>query len=367
MGVTHSETTLNALTDHKNKGNLIVILWLYLSLLLGATLWPFNFLQENRVRPVSGGLSFSDPAMAFTEGPAVGLEKLREFTLVLDLSTDIPGQAAWIFGYGVDFGKLNLLVGLYMNSLIVELHRGGQRMRASIENGLPRGDRAVLVVTGTRTALAVYVNGTLRREVTREAADDTDWNTEYPLVFGARSDGKYPWTGTLYSISLFDSVLDAGWIGSPERIEPDRAFLHYQFSEIEGGSVRNSGTGSTGPILISERFEPLHRSVLMEAPFPIWSDITINIIAFLPIGMMIALIMAGQVKPWQVVVIAGVAAVGLSLTIELMQLYLPRRWSTVTDVWTNTLGGLAGAVLGSTRVGRAAMQRLPGSPGHIEG
>lgn len=351
------------MNDRTNKGPIAGALAFYLLLLLGATLWPFNFFQTNQIFPVEGGLAFSEPAMAFTRDPATGLETVTEFTLLVDLSTDIPGQAAWIFGYGLDFGKVNLMVGLYMNRLIVEVQRGEQRMRASVADGLPRGERTLLVIAGTRRSLAVFVDGVLRREVRRAEADSSEWNASYPILLGARGDGKYRWTGVLYSIRMLDYALSSEKIRELRGTEPGTPVLAYDFSEGRTDSVQNTGTGGAGAVLIPEQFRPRHRAILMDlgesgAPFPIWRDLVLNVLAFLPLGMMLSALFPGRVKPLVVLVVVAAAAFGLSLTIELLQAYLPRRWSTFTDVWTNTLGGLTGVLIYSTRIGRTAVQRI---------
>jgi len=322
----------------------------YLVLVVGATFWPFNFFQENLVRPAAGsGLTFTDPATAYTEGPAAGLEDLKEFTIHLDLETEIPGQSAWILGYGADFERLNLLVGLYLNNLIVELHRGDHRMRASVEEGLRAGERSSLVIVGTRHSLSVFVNGTLRREVSRERDDDTEWAASYPLVLGTRSDGKYAWTGTLYRVEMFNRATSPDLIAGDSLFTAGEPLLRYDFGDLAGGFVPNKGTGRIGPLVVPSAFVPFRRAVFMDLEEPgsryLWGDIFLNVLVFLPIGFMLGAILSGRLPGGIIIPLVIMATFGLSLTIEMLQVYLPRRWSTLTDVASNTGGGLIGAIL----------------------
>jgi VanZ family protein len=73
------------------------------------------------------------------------------------------------------------------------------------------------------------------------------------------------------------------------------------------------------------------------------SDVLINIILFAPLGAALALHMRSIPR-------CALSAALLSATIELAQLYIPGRDSSLGDVLSNTLGGTLGAVLTRTVV-----------------
>lgn len=76
-----------------------------------------------------------------------------------------------------------------------------------------------------------------------------------------------------------------------------------------------------------------------------WKSVGINIVGFIPLGFFFCayLTMAGQMsRPALVTVFIGAA---VSLTIEVLQAYLPTRDSGMTDLITNTLGTGLGAML----------------------
>lgn len=71
-----------------------------------------------------------------------------------------------------------------------------------------------------------------------------------------------------------------------------------------------------------------------------------NIGLFVPFGFGIAGLMLRQGRTrWQAVLIAGLISTSLSTLVELLQFFLPARTPTITDIVTNSLGGLTGAIL----------------------
>lgn len=78
-----------------------------------------------------------------------------------------------------------------------------------------------------------------------------------------------------------------------------------------------------------------------------------NIVLFVPLGLLLTLGWP-RLKPWLVVLI-GCAS---SITIELVQLAIPSRYSTVSDVIANTLGTAVGCGIGMLVV-RALRTRRP--------
>jgi hypothetical protein len=341
--------------------SLFVLLLLYTLVLLSACFWPFNFMPANSVTGSEEGLVFSEPGIAYTEGGA-RLEGLTEFTLLAELSPLADGQTSWILCNGLDFDALNFLVGLYVDQLVVETQRGEQRLRASIKGGIRSGKRTWLVITGAPGQLRVYVDGRLVREINREQPDSTSWDAAYPLVIGARSDGKYPWQGVLHHLAILDTAAPIGAVQAPESLMVSNPVVSFVLSDGPASTIANQGRGDTGPLVVPERFRPYRRSTLMDiddlwAPQPIWSDIVLNVVGFIPVGILLTVLLRRGFHPIVVLLLVLITAFGLSLCIEMLQAYLPRRWSTFTDVATNSLGALLGGsiwFIGGGRTGRGS-------------
>lgn len=86
---------------------------------------------------------------------------------------------------------------------------------------------------------------------------------------------------------------------------------------------------------------PVYAALLQIAPaaFPFGVDPTLNVVLFVPFGVILASVLPG--RPF---VILGVAWV-VPLLVEIAQgVFLPGRTSSVVDVAANTVGGVIGAV-----------------------
>lgn len=74
-------------------------------------------------------------------------------------------------------------------------------------------------------------------------------------------------------------------------------------------------------------------------------DAVINCLAYLPLGMLLALTARSYVTGWRCLLFSVLLAMSLSVALEYLQMYLPSRISSNADMLTNTLGALMGGVL----------------------
>lgn len=92
---------------------------------------------------------------------------------------------------------------------------------------------------------------------------------------------------------------------------------------------------------------PLLAFVVWEWP-RYWTvtDLVFNSIAYLPLGFLLATLLANHLRPWLAALIAAVLVGLLSLGLETLQNWLPARDPAMLDLASNTLGGALGALLG---------------------
>ena len=86
----------------------------------------------------------------------------------------------------------------------------------------------------------------------------------------------------------------------------------------------------------------------LTAPWPryiIRSDVIINLLIYLPMGLLAARAMRYQLRPGIAVIATTVLCLLLSLAMESLQALLPDRVSSLLDLQLNGLGGLGGALL----------------------
>jgi VanZ family protein len=84
-------------------------------------------------------------------------------------------------------------------------------------------------------------------------------------------------------------------------------------------------------------------------------DLIVNVLAYIPLAALVTASALPSARPWVAGTIGLVAGFALSLSLEGLQAYLPRRISTVVDLATNTIGAGIGAAL-AARAG--SMPRL---------
>lgn len=72
-----------------------------------------------------------------------------------------------------------------------------------------------------------------------------------------------------------------------------------------------------------------------------WVDAALNVVLFVPLGFTGVRALGSAPSAWPVVLLAGL----FSAMLELMQLLLPGRYTTLSDVLTNTLGAALGVAL----------------------
>jgi glycopeptide antibiotics resistance protein len=179
----------------------------------------------------------------------------------------------------------------------------------------------------------------------------------------------------LHNFAILDGACTPDQAERPEDLIASSPRVNFQFNDQTPGEIRNFGAGETGPLHVPEYFIPYRRASLMDlgdtwAPRPLWGDIALNVLAFVPLGVLLSFFLGKAFHPVKVVILVVLAGFGLSLCIEMLQVYLPRRWSTFMDVATNSLGALVGSMswfLGVGRFLRTKLSRPTGSPAETQG
>jgi len=190
------------------------------------------------------------------------------------------------------------------------------------------------------------------------------------------------WAGVLRGLALYNQEVTPAQVfqhyqtwttkGRPDITEDERAAALYLFDEGTGSIIRNRVPGGMD-LFIPERYLVVRQTLLepfWKEFYPSWGylkEVLINITGFIPLGLFFCayLASAGQIKsPGLVTIILGFT---VSLTIEVLQAYLPTRASGTTDLITNTLGTGLGAWLYRCHAGRvlfaifeAHLVRVPG-------
>lgn len=341
-------STLSSILRHPSR-------WLavYLLLLGIACLWPYNFFQENRVSVQDGAIRFSNPGTAFTGSPVSLLQGGGPFSLLLRYTCRRPTENAWITHWGESMERYTILVGQFSNQILVDLSTGPDQRRSRVfVQGQVRPDTAVwLGVVYDGALLEVYCDGSRKGAAAVHIAAEGRPGTAYPLVLGSHASGKFPWNGEVDAFALFGRALTPEELSRPEALLREGGpLLRYDFAAATGGFVPDGGSAAAPTaLIIPARFRPATLSPFV-APQnywqrgPLYRDIIANVVLFLPFGVLLAALFHGRWRPWTIVMMVLLTSGAVSAAIEMLQAILPTRWSSLTDLVTNTAGGGLGAL-----------------------
>ena len=218
------------------------------------------------------------------------------------------------------------------------------------------GPTFVTVTSGAK-GMAVYIDGIVARR--RPDIQISSHAFEGRLVLGDSPMQADSWTGRLLGLSIYGRELTAAevrghyddWMqkGRPHTSADQENTALYLFEERTGKIIHNDA--GPGPNLyIPEQYAVLGQ-IFLETPWgefrrsqDFWGAILKNIVGFIPFGACFYAYfsLARQAKQAaRVTVLLGFAA---SLTIEVLQVFLPMRASGMMDLVTNTLGTYIGVL-----------------------
>jgi len=331
-----------AIKARKAKFPLLVCLTISMGLLL-AGLWPFDFYPKNNVQWIveDNGLRFDRYGIAFIKrlvfSSTEGVDLSKPFTILMKVRPrDDPADSLpRILSVYEDDGREILFIGQWKTELILRIYEDDRsnpaRHRETGVNKLHRDEKRTVAICSDEKRMSIYVDGTI-------AIDKPGFNAplhlEFPgparIALGNSPSGKNPWRGELYALSIYPKAL------SPEEIRSPIA------NELIGNDI-----------VIPAVFRAPKKQVLLP-PWEIekinrsfWWDEIVNILGFIPFGMAICQWLRkddGRQRRSTVIIAVMLGAV-ISLLIELLQVYLPSRDSSLTDVTNNIIGTYIGTFL----------------------
>lgn len=167
------------------------------------------------------------------------------------------------------------------------------------------------------------------------------------------------WAGDVRGLAIYDREFTGtevnqnyeSWArtGRPPRTRNDGIVALYLFTAPSGRTIPNQA-GQGPDLYIPARFSEVHQ-VFLERPWDeyraenFWNNVVANIIGFVPLGFFgysFFVLFSRVRRPALATVAFGCT---LSLTIEVLQAFLPTRFSGMTDIMTNTLGTAFGALI----------------------
>lgn len=344
-----------------------VLVWLAI---MAATLWPFNPVPRNDVSwlPQTNGIHFGKnglvlssqdfPATPSGDAHPCSLEILLRPTSETDVHT-------FLTFYLADLPQALELRQWGRQLLIFRRVRGPHGHISSseidVDHVFQRGKSVWLTVTSGPRGTSVYLNGELVQSAGGFHLPENAFAGQ--LVLGSSPITFDPWSGDVSALALYRNELSAMQVrqhyqaGIPTGLSLEdlqNAVAVYGFAEHEGPTIHNEVANAPW-LTIPTHFQVPHKPLLLafwKEVTPLWiyiDDIARNIVGFVPLGIAVYLYFLRKRKS-DAAVLTIFLGFATSLSIEIIQAYIPQRFSGMTDIITNTSGTALGVLLLQPRV-----------------
>ena len=330
---------------------------------LSVGLWPFSFHAENQVswRPEQAGLYFGSHGMLisggrFSEIPTEGVDCSIE--LWLEPALTYHSGTILSFYDLKSTGRMQLRQSgedlAYIGTLRPENNQSKQQI-IYLDNAFQKGGKTLITLTSSKDGLEIYSNGVLKKIVRNTQIRGA--NLAGTLIVANSPYGNLSWTGTFRGLAIYDRALrpeeinqDFGiWQRNRELMRQKAAepYLLYLFNEQGGETLHN--LGQRGPdLVIPKNYFILQPGFLV--PFwreyrPGWNyakDLAINVFGLVPLGFCFAALFSWLIGRNRSLLYATLLGFCVSLTIEILQAFMPTRYSGTTDLITKTSGTALG-------------------------
>jgi VanZ family protein len=368
---------MSYLNARKNVPSIICLI--ITSTILVAGLWPFNFWSKNQVEWLKDrdGVRFYSRGIIYSEKEVPILPSLH--------SSNIPTKSftieIWVQPDKETFSYLPqlltiwnretheyLFIGQWQSTLIFQSRILDSKKKwiykkIGIGNVLQKDQTRFIAITSDERGTNIYIDGRLeessRNYLFLQLTDKT-MSSNF-LVLGNSSTGQQHWMGSLLGLAIYDQPLTRKQIsehfqkwqerGKSSLLAERGLFALYLFDEGSGEHIHD--LLNHHHLVMPLRFEVLQKTILV----PPWKDfrfnrsylmdIITNILCFIPFGFFFSayLWMKKPRSIFRLLLTSIIIAGCMSLSIELIQVYLPTRSSQLMDVITNILGAAIGVTL----------------------
>jgi hypothetical protein len=343
--------------------------------ILTVGLWPFHA-PKNEVGWVSNGLHFGNHGVILSPDAfsLAGLKAGISCSVEIWLQPDLSDTGGTILAF---YTPENRIVAFSVHQSIDDLflrrvtdyRQRRAKTKFYIEHVFRKNKQVIVTITSSAQGTVVYVNGALVRASPQFGLTSKDLTGQ--LVVGNHPLADDGWKGQLKGLAVYNRELtavevlqhyDAWTTNQKAEMKNESPVALYLFNEGMGNVVHNQ-MNSGADLHIPEHYFVLHETFL-ETPWdefqPGWAyckNVLVNISGFIPLGFFFCAYFS-SVRRFDRAVLATIVLGGVvSLTIEVLQAFLPTRDSGMTDIITNTLGTGIGAMLYSCESMQALLVR----------
>jgi VanZ family protein len=321
------------------------------------------------------GLRFGKYATVLSSGAfeVAAAQEEPSCSLEIWLQPGLTNASNTLLSFYLSENPLQFAMYQYRSNLILKHESLGDQHRTKtigIEGVYRQIKRIFVTITSGARKTSIYVDGALAESFPEFRFGK---NCTGQLVLGTSPVGNDRWSGQLLGLAIYERELTPAQVlqhygtwttrGRPELSGSENAIAVYLFDERAGNIVHNSVRPGID-LYIPDRYSLVHQAFL----YPFWKefkpsrkylkDVVINIAGFIPLGFFFCAYWS-SVRPIKRAALTTVAlGFIVSLTIEILQSYLPTRDSGTTDLITNTLGTFIGVMLYASKYARALLPKV---------
>jgi len=344
----------------KTRGFLIAGCVCVLAVTLAAGLWPFAFRAKNKVYwdGSASGLHFGDPSIVVSDGTLAGIPARNGLSVEIWLQPDSNWASSTILSFYKPPTEPTLQVKQSGDDLLLTsahgLHAKPERRNVFVDHAFRRGNAVLITVVSKEDNLSIYVNAVLKKSVSGIQLRNDDFSGT--LIIANAPYGNLSWKGICRGLAFYNQALDTeaiqrhyiAWGTKEQQIGEERPYTLYLFNEAQGERIHNQGQG--GPDLVVPRDYKIPEPGFL---VPFWkeftptiayaNDLAINVFGLVPLGFCFAALFSWTNGPSRSLWYTVMLGFCVSLTIEVLQGFMPTRFSGTTDLITNTGGTAMGA------------------------
>ncbi len=334
-----------------------LICFAVLCTILTLGLWPFHA-PPNDVTWLKhqSGLAFGRFSTMITSGafPMPASAEEPGFSLEIWLQPRSIWTSGTFLGFCIPGNPFQLIVRQSQTGIEIQSDRYDRyhkrTARLYVDDVFRKAKPAFITIISGLQGTRVYVDGVLAKSTPQFRLSAKDLTGQ--LVVGDSPGQGDSWSGNFFGLAMYHRELKAPQVarhyetwtlkGRPEIAGNERDVALYLLDDRIGNVAKNKA-GSGLDLYIPERYVVLDQ-IFLE---PFWQEFSMswnywgaafkNIVGFIPFGFCFyAYFVTLPIKraAFATVILGAL----VSLTIEVLQAYLPTRDSGMTDLFTNTLG-----------------------------
>jgi hypothetical protein len=342
-----------------------------IAIILAGTLWPYNLFPPNRVTWLVGanGIEFKRAGVVVSNHPLEtpeGGEACSLEVLVHPATTDVEKT---ILSFYTQKNSRQFRLRQEENTLViarefVDAPRKAELSRLGVAETFAPNELALITITSGPHGTIIYKNGRRFDSYSTFRISPTDFSGQ--IVLGTSAADYDPWEGQVRRLALYAKELTPEEAlhhyvdfrasrAAPPDLNGVLAF--YDFSERTGRHIHNAVLA--GPDLQIPQIFRVPEKPLLASPRKEFAmtrryvrSVLLNTVMFVPLGFVFCVYWLLTQNYWQAVVSAILGAALLSTIIEVLQAYIPLRFSGMTDILTNTVGAGLGALVAAQATAR---------------